>query len=546
MDSPPPCPPASACRRPSCWPPVAGRLDPGPRSARLARAALRRARQARRAEELREVSRAREEGHRQALPRLPPADRRAHGREEGSPPRRQRRLRDLPRRARRCRRRAAPAGPERLRPCGGDRVPPRRPPRHDLPRLRQVPYDPFLPDRPARVRARATRTSTRGAGQRLRPLPQHRRRVRRGGEFVRPQRAPVPAHRSALAVPCAKCHVDKAYKGLKFGACSDCHTDPHKQRFGADCASCHTTAAWRTNPVDHSRTRYPLEGRHRAGALRLVPPATGDAGPPRRRPLCELSPGRPSRGVHGRLRLLPHRQRLQGSAVRPCREDEVRAHRQARCDRVRVVPQAGARRGGNGTYRGLRRRVPRAAQRVHVVPHRRPQGRAGLVVRELSLDRHLRGDHVRPPALARVLRRRPRRRRLRALPHRTGRRCGRWRDGSGAQVPRGVVRLRLVPQGRSPRPARRRLCAVATRSRRRASPPPGSRTPRRASRSPASTPPSPVRAATRARPRCTRTGPALRCTTAGSRTSARRATRTSTSASSATAASRVTAPPPSP
>ena len=64
------------------------------------------------------------------------------------------------------------------------------------------------------------------------------------------------------AVPCAKCHVEKAYKGLKFGACSDCHADPHKQRFGADCASCHTTAAWRTNRVDHSRTRYPLEGRH--------------------------------------------------------------------------------------------------------------------------------------------------------------------------------------------------------------------------------------------------------------------------------------------
>jgi hypothetical protein len=64
------------------------------------------------------------------------------------------------------------------------------------------------------------------------------------------------------SVPCAKCHVENAYKGLKFGACSDCHADPHKQRFGPDCASCHTTAAWRTNKVDHSRTRYPLAGKH--------------------------------------------------------------------------------------------------------------------------------------------------------------------------------------------------------------------------------------------------------------------------------------------
>ncbi len=65
-----------------------------------------------------------------------------------------------------------------------------------------------------------------------------------------------------LTVACEKCHVNKVYKGLKFAKCGDCHKDPHSQRFGSECASCHTAASWRTDKVDHARTSYPLVGKH--------------------------------------------------------------------------------------------------------------------------------------------------------------------------------------------------------------------------------------------------------------------------------------------
>ena len=52
-------------------------------------------------------------------------------------------------------------------------------------------------------------------------------------------------------------------------ACADCHEDPHEQRFGDRCESCHTTKGWnriakalREEREFHARTRFPLEGRH--------------------------------------------------------------------------------------------------------------------------------------------------------------------------------------------------------------------------------------------------------------------------------------------
>jgi hypothetical protein len=73
-------------------------------------------------------------------------------------------------------------------------------------------------------------------------------------------------------VPCEKCHFpsgpDKTVKfaGIKFGACSDCHTDPHKGSFKGTCESCHTTASWKkvnaSMQFDHSKTKYPLLGAH--------------------------------------------------------------------------------------------------------------------------------------------------------------------------------------------------------------------------------------------------------------------------------------------
>ena len=81
--------------------------------------------------------------------------------------------------------------------------------------------------------------------------------------------------------PCAKCHTtvaeadpkseDKEY--LRFANvahqfCTDCHKDPHSNRFGGACEKCHTTESWKLaqrSGFDHGRqTRYPLLGKHAA------------------------------------------------------------------------------------------------------------------------------------------------------------------------------------------------------------------------------------------------------------------------------------------
>lgn len=78
---------------------------------------------------------------------------------------------------------------------------------------------------------------------------------------------------------CNKCHTrvpdgtmaadkDLAYlrfRGLTHEKCLDCHKDVHGGKFGAKCESCHTTADWGLadrSRFDHSRTRFPLQGKH--------------------------------------------------------------------------------------------------------------------------------------------------------------------------------------------------------------------------------------------------------------------------------------------
>jgi len=82
-------------------------------------------------------------------------------------------------------------------------------------------------------------------------------------------------------VECAKCHAAErlkpkrkpdgrlipVYKPVSHDECVDCHTDPHQNRFGLKCASCHTTDDFHRvekGRFDHDRTRYPLRGRHAA------------------------------------------------------------------------------------------------------------------------------------------------------------------------------------------------------------------------------------------------------------------------------------------
>ncbi|MFH1850750.1 MAG: hypothetical protein ABIA75_00235 [Candidatus Neomarinimicrobiota bacterium] len=73
-------------------------------------------------------------------------------------------------------------------------------------------------------------------------------------------------------VDCVKCHPASELQtprvwqltGMAFDRCGRCHEDIHKSAYGATCETCHTTGNWKKElqPFDHSRTKYPLLGRH--------------------------------------------------------------------------------------------------------------------------------------------------------------------------------------------------------------------------------------------------------------------------------------------
>jgi hypothetical protein len=76
--------------------------------------------------------------------------------------------------------------------------------------------------------------------------------------------ARFPLAGSHAKVACASCHVNKQYRGIAFASCSSCHKDPHRARMGPTCTSCHTETSWRTTRFDHTRTAFPLRGKHAA------------------------------------------------------------------------------------------------------------------------------------------------------------------------------------------------------------------------------------------------------------------------------------------
>jgi Cytochrome c7 and related cytochrome c len=75
-------------------------------------------------------------------------------------------------------------------------------------------------------------------------------------------------------VPCQQCHTagrdgKPRYTGIPFAHCEDCHTDPHRGGFQQTCEACHSTASWKQfsateldKTFDHSKTKYPLLGKH--------------------------------------------------------------------------------------------------------------------------------------------------------------------------------------------------------------------------------------------------------------------------------------------
>ena len=76
-------------------------------------------------------------------------------------------------------------------------------------------------------------------------------------------RTAFPLTGAHTSVTCASCHTTAGkYKIAGSANCATCHNDAHRERFGASCTSCHTTQAWKTSKIDHSRTAFPLRGQH--------------------------------------------------------------------------------------------------------------------------------------------------------------------------------------------------------------------------------------------------------------------------------------------
>lgn len=87
-------------------------------------------------------------------------------------------------------------------------------------------------------------------------------------------RTGFPLNGKHRSVNCIECHTSGAtgkdafheFSGKSTFACNTCHDDVHEDRFGNDCAKCHTEQSFRNHQsmqdFDHGLTAYPLEGKH--------------------------------------------------------------------------------------------------------------------------------------------------------------------------------------------------------------------------------------------------------------------------------------------
>jgi len=88
------------------------------------------------------------------------------------------------------------------------------------------------------------------------------------------QRTSFPLQGKHLEVQCSECHTSGIRNGKEFTAyadvphskCTDCHKDPHEDRFGQNCEDCHSVFSFHAikgmESFDHRRTAFPLEGKH--------------------------------------------------------------------------------------------------------------------------------------------------------------------------------------------------------------------------------------------------------------------------------------------
>jgi hypothetical protein len=75
-------------------------------------------------------------------------------------------------------------------------------------------------------------------------------------------------HFERSAFPRAVSEVFSRFKPVAHATCTACHKDPHQNRYGQDCTSCHSVEGWLVlkgaagERAFHEKTRYPLRGAH--------------------------------------------------------------------------------------------------------------------------------------------------------------------------------------------------------------------------------------------------------------------------------------------
>lgn len=68
-----------------------------------------------------------------------------------------------------------------------------------------------------------------------------------------------------VGLACVSCHMpDKKYRETP-SQCFSCHEadDRHKGAFGEECQDCHSSSKWNKTKFDHSKTDFPLLGKHK-------------------------------------------------------------------------------------------------------------------------------------------------------------------------------------------------------------------------------------------------------------------------------------------
>jgi hypothetical protein len=106
-------------------------------------------------------------------------------------------------------------------------------------------------------------------------------------------------------VSCDACHDPKKPAATRFrpvahGKCLDCHPDVHNGEASKPCESCHNVDGWMPATyeiADHAKTRYPLEGAHRATpCAKCHPPSPKRSGFKQGDPACEACHNDPHAG----------------------------------------------------------------------------------------------------------------------------------------------------------------------------------------------------------------------------------------------------------